>query len=104
MDITGEDEWSDWEDDDMPARSLLEDKMLPSAKVKGPTVHTCKTQNLCARNTRDCQLWWLCDQNVFLRGLEPLLSRTSSEAVLMLSFLWPDTTAVLSSWSSLKPQ
>lgn len=43
MDITGEDEWSDWEDDDMPARSLLEDKMLASAKVKGPTVHTCKT-------------------------------------------------------------
>ena len=34
MDITGEDEWSDWEDDDIPARSLLEDKMLPSAKVR----------------------------------------------------------------------
>eukprot|EP00752_Nemacystus_decipiens_P010411 g9278.t1 len=32
MDVTGEDEWSDWEDEDIPARSLIEDKTLPSAK------------------------------------------------------------------------
>ncbi|CAN0484394.1 unnamed protein product [Ectocarpus sp. 12 AP-2014] len=32
MDVTGEDEWSDWEDEDIPARSLFEDKLLPSAK------------------------------------------------------------------------
>lgn len=33
MDVTGEDEWSDWEDEDIPARSLIEDKTLPSAKA-----------------------------------------------------------------------
>ncbi|CAN0115742.1 unnamed protein product [Scytosiphon promiscuus] len=32
MDITGEDEWSDWEEEDVPARSLFEEKVLPSAK------------------------------------------------------------------------
>lgn len=36
MDMTGEDEWSDWEDEEIPARSLLEDKMLPSAKAWVP--------------------------------------------------------------------
>ena len=34
MDVTGEEDWSDWEGDDVPARSLLENKILPSAKVK----------------------------------------------------------------------
>ncbi|CAM9453354.1 unnamed protein product [Ectocarpus sp. 6 AP-2014] len=34
MDVTGEDEWSDWEDEDIPARSLFEDKLLPSAKAR----------------------------------------------------------------------
>ena len=33
MDVTGEDEWSDWEDEDIPAKSLFEDKTLPSAKA-----------------------------------------------------------------------
>lgn len=34
MDLTGEDEWSDWEDEETPAQSLLEDRMLPSAKAR----------------------------------------------------------------------
>lgn len=33
MDPTGEDEWSDWEDEETPVQSLLESKVLPSAKV-----------------------------------------------------------------------
>lgn len=33
MDVTGEDEWSDWEDEDIPAKSLIEDLTLPSAKA-----------------------------------------------------------------------
>lgn len=32
-DITGEDEWSDWENEEIPAKSLLEDRILPSAQV-----------------------------------------------------------------------
>lgn len=32
--MTGEDEWSDWEDEDIPAKSLFEDKLLPSAKAR----------------------------------------------------------------------
>lgn len=34
MDVTGEEEWSDWEDEDIPAQSLFEEKMLSSAKAR----------------------------------------------------------------------
>lgn len=38
-DITGEDEWSDWEDEELPAKSLLQDTLLPSAKVHQASIH-----------------------------------------------------------------
>lgn len=34
MDVTGEDEWSDWEDEEIPAQSLVEGRFLQSARVR----------------------------------------------------------------------
>lgn len=58
--VTGEDEWSDWEDEDIPARSLFEDKLLPSAKARVVSRVSKRKQKFKLNDrARDCQLWWL---------------------------------------------